>query len=340
MNVYQSLVVLAACCYSSTVNAFHSRTKWVNVFYRKCAELQAQDAFDAFEENKSYRFLPSGPQGGDDDGKKALIAPGGIGAKAFDFFAILERSPPSEMIVKFSKTAPANVQEAVKSTIVNLFGSVPNYALDAAVMTTSTKLANLLYQMHITGYMFKNAEYQMSMTAPLKGMPKLLANSGNLTSFADSSSVDSSAVRGQEVSVQTKEGPSVRVDVEELTNALSKEVLELREALATVRNEREAELRSNLLTYIQALPENEILRLTSGMSDDVVQAIQLMVKTVLEKIGVDGEEPTEKVIQQSMNQLAQLCMWQMVSGYKLRELEALETGISLPKEVDGGESWS
>jgi len=30
-----------------------------------------------------------------------------------------------------------------------------------------------------------------------------------------------------------------------------------------------------------------------------------------------------------IGQLAQLCMWQMVVGYKLRELEALEKGASM-----------
>jgi hypothetical protein len=51
-----------------------------------------------------------------------------------------------------------------------LLGSLPNYALDAVMMTTSTKLANLFYQMQITGYMFKNAEYRMSLTKSLKGL--------------------------------------------------------------------------------------------------------------------------------------------------------------------------
>ena len=37
----------------------------------------------------------------------------------------------------------------------------------------------------------------------------------------------------------------------------------------------------------------------------------------------------EVVIQQSIHALAQLCMWQMVIGYKLREFEALEKGVSL-----------
>jgi hypothetical protein len=89
------------------------------------------------------------------------------------------------MLQKFAETAPRNVQEATKTTIVNILGSLPNYALDTALLTTSSKLANLLYQMQITGYMFKNAEYRMSLTRSLKGYPKLppaaSINTGNKT---------------------------------------------------------------------------------------------------------------------------------------------------------------
>lgn len=53
---------------------------------------------------------------------------------------------------------------------MNFLGSLPNYALDAALVTTSVRLANLLYQMQITGYMLKNAEYVMSLTKSLKGI--------------------------------------------------------------------------------------------------------------------------------------------------------------------------
>lgn len=76
------------------------------------------------------------------------------------------------MLLKFAQSAPRNVQEAAKSTIVTILGSLPNYALDAALITTSSKLANLLYQMQMTGYMFKNAEYRMSLTKSLKGETK------------------------------------------------------------------------------------------------------------------------------------------------------------------------
>ena len=74
------------------------------------------------------------------------------------------------MIQKFVSTAPKNVQAAAKSTVVNILGNLPDYALDAALITTSSKLANLLHQMQMTGYMFKNAEYRMNFIRPLKGV--------------------------------------------------------------------------------------------------------------------------------------------------------------------------
>jgi hypothetical protein len=82
---------------------------------------------------------------------------------------MIESLEPNDMLLKFAKSAPKHVQEAAKSTILNMLGNLPNYALDAALITTNTKLANLLYQMQMTGYMFKNAEYRMSLTKMLKG---------------------------------------------------------------------------------------------------------------------------------------------------------------------------
>jgi hypothetical protein len=128
-----------------------------------------------------------------------------------------------------------------------------------------------------------------------------------------------------EVTVRSPSGQSTTVDVEQLTSALSKEIAELRTELMLVRSDRENELRSNLLTYIQALPEHELVRLTADMSSDVVQAIEMLVDALMDRLAIPSREK-EVVVQQSVGQLAQLCMWQMVVGYKLRELEALEKG--------------
>lgn len=85
------------------------------------------------------------------------------------YYNLVSSLAPNDMLLKFTKSAPSNVQEAAKSTVMNILGSLPNYVLDAALITTSSKLANLLYQMQITGYMFKNAEYRMSLTKSLRG---------------------------------------------------------------------------------------------------------------------------------------------------------------------------
>lgn len=90
-------------------------------------------------------------------------------AAAARYFKIVEALSPNDMLLKFTQTAPRHVQEAAKTAIMNILGSLPNYALDAALITTNTKLANLLYQMQMTGYMFKNAEYRMSLTRGLRG---------------------------------------------------------------------------------------------------------------------------------------------------------------------------
>ena len=135
---------------------------------------------------------------------------------------------------------------------MNILGSLPNYALDASLITTNTKLANLLYQMQITGYMFKNAEYQMSMTKLLKGLPKLpeksVINKGN-TTFQSS---DIISITG-EVVITNSVGEKINLDVNELTDSLGEEVKALRNELANIRDERENELKSNLLTYIQVV---------------------------------------------------------------------------------------
>ena len=174
--------------------------------------------------------------------------------KAIKYFEIVEQLAPNEMLQKFATTAPQHVQAAAKSTILSILGSLPSYALDANVITTSSKLANLLYQMQMTGYMFKNAEYRMSLARSLKGLPRLPApaavNQGNIT-FNPSRQAGEVIGMSGEVQVRTITGDVVTVDVNELTVALSQEVESLRSTLALIRDERESELRANLLTYIQ-----------------------------------------------------------------------------------------
>lgn len=244
------------------------------------------------------------------------------------YFNLIDKLAPNDMIQKFVSSSPKHVQEAAKSTIMSLFGSMPGYALDAALVTTNAKLASLLFQMQITGYMFKNAEYRMSLTKSLKGLPKLPTNL-----MIKQDNVSFVPARGDfktigDVVVLTASGETVKVDVNELMTALGNEVQALRSELMLIKNQRENELRSNLLTYIEALPEKDLMNLTSDMTSDVLDAIKMLVDALMERLGVDNTGP-EVIVQQSYGSLAQLCMWQLVIGYKLREYEALDGGASL-----------
>ena len=108
--------------------------------------------------------------------------------------------------------------------------------------------------------------------------------------------------------------------------------------------------------YIRSLPPQELQQLTGTMSPEVLEAMKGLVSAVLAGIGEedednadDGRESSEgrggsderedqqgndgkkrsgigpnTVTEQSGEALARLCMWQLVVGYNLREMEVRE----------------
>ena len=92
--------------------------------------------------------------------------------------------------------------------------------------------------------------------------------------------------------------------------------------------------------YIRTLPQQELQQLTGTMSPEVLEAMKGLVTAVLAGIGddEDGEDMIgnavaegnvnkigpNTVTEQSGEALAQLCMWQLVVGFNLRELEVRE----------------
>ena len=71
------------------------------------------------------------------------------------YMAVVSRLSPSDLISKFTATAHPRVQNAVRSTILGLIGGLPKMAFDTTTITTGQKLASLMFQLQMTGYMFK-----------------------------------------------------------------------------------------------------------------------------------------------------------------------------------------
>ncbi|KAJ1489309.1 hypothetical protein T484DRAFT_1780430 [Baffinella frigidus] len=75
------------------------------------------------------------------------------------------------------------------------------------------------------------------------------------------------------------------------------------------------------------MENSEMQALTDTISEDVLAAMRQLVDTVVGKLGVseDAGSGVEVVQEISSATLAQLCMWQLVVGYNLREIEARES---------------
>lgn len=330
-----------------------------------------------------------------DDAINATSAPitsaGLSRTKPNPYLNVVSRLTPSDLISRFTSSASPRVQDAVRTTVLGLIGGLPQMAFETKTIATGERLASLMFQLQMTGYMFKNAEYRLSLSQSLggsgvDGMSGMLLPGGvsesdvkafkeggvlkgkikvryggnaeeDASSESDASDGDSTesetgeaeaANKGEqqqrEASSVSSPGLEVEVDAKAYMSELRGEVSRLREELDATKQAKEEEIRKDLLMYIRTLPPQELRELTGTMSPEVLEAMKGLVTAVLAGIGEDedgevglndltggGAEADaankigpETVTEQSGEALAQLCMWQLVVGFNLRELEVRE----------------
>ena len=259
--------------------------------------------------------------------RTAKDAPTAALAKSDDetnpYYKVVAALSPGEIIGRFAATAPPRVQDAVKQTIMGLLGNAGSFALETATVTTSEKLANLMFQLQMTGYMFKNAEYRLSLSRSLQDVPALMPGED------DSSSLP--PVEGQ-VKVNVM-GEEVAIDADAYMAELREEVETLRTELDRVEEARREATQSDLLAYVRSLPEQQMAALTSEITDDVLDGMKKLVYSIMKGMGTSSVE-ANTLLQQSGSAMAQLCMWQLAIGYNLRELEVKN---ALSKQLEAGD---
>ena len=228
--------------------------------------------------------------------------------------------PPVEIIFRFTTTASPRVQDAIKSTILSLIGTLPHMGEEAGeanfksrVVTSAERLASLMFQLQLTGYIFKNAEYKMAISNSIKKQSLLLPSSNN------------SNLNGK-IKGKVTINKVLEVDANSYVSELRSEIKRLREEMMAHEKIKQDQ---DLLSYIRSLPPTEMKQLTN-VSQDVLTAMKGLVNAVMAGIVTDENDVTNKLItpntilEQSGEAIAQLCMWQLVSGYNLRELEIRE----------------
>jgi len=80
-------------------------------------------------------------------------------------FRSISRERPNEAIGRFVREANPEVVAAMTGAVGSLLGSLsnPSMGVETIVQASSEKLGNLCFQLQMTGYMFRNAEYVMAL---------------------------------------------------------------------------------------------------------------------------------------------------------------------------------
>jgi hypothetical protein len=224
------------------------------------------------------------------------------------FYKAISDMEAKKLIGEFVQVAPEEVQFAVKQTVASLLGNMPpEIANERSITTTGKSLGQLMFNMQMTGYMFRNAEYRQS-----------LAQSLDSSLSAADRPVALPPVKG-EIKVKIAEGMEAKVDAQAYMAELRAEVEGLRAELAAAKqaqNPKKSE--TALIQYIQGLDKADQQQLTSEVGPEILEAMSQLVATIMIDLNIErGGELAAPV-----DRLRDLLVWQLVSGYKLRELEA------------------
>ena len=365
---------------------------------------------------------------------------GAVATPAQKLFELATEKPPQLVLREFFMTAPEEVSAAMRDAVVSLLGTLPPMQFDAQISSTADKLAAMMLQLQMTGYMLRNAEYVTTLRRLLnlqehtqddlkEAFDKLdLDGSGYIETaeveelltglyggkappdfevksfitffdankdgrvscaarnsrrairgaqfaaqfaaqfsaqfstprpaqFADApaatrrsfeefvaalgpaaerrpgvlgalaAAADDGAIGPElsgQVTVEMDDGSTVEMDAAEYMAELKQEAQALRAELAKMENvDAGGEPGSSLTAYVSGLPKPQLQALTSGITEDVVGAMQMLVRYIL--TGSDGkqrqlDDTSPLTIEQE--KLQQLCLYQLVLGYRLREAEA------------------
>jgi len=235
-----------------------------------------------------------------------------------------------QLLREFAETAPKPVQFAVTATVASLLGKMPDALMEQEITTTGKALGSLLFNMQMTGYMFRNAEYRRSLMQSMEKALPVNALPQDVKVYEDPQDPGKLPPISGTVKVKLGEGMEAEVDAEAYMAELRGEVEELRSQLAGRTSGGEGD--EALIMYIQAMEQGDREALMQDVSEEILEAMSQLVSKLLIDLNIEGDQevsaPAEK--------LRELLVVQLVSGYKLRELQVLGNMKDSFWGADGG----
>lgn len=327
---------------------------------------------------------------------------GGLSTPAQTLFELATEKAPSNVMREFYQTASSEVRQAMQDTVMSMFGGLPQTEFESQITTTGDRLAALMLQLQMTGYMLRNAEYVFTLRRLLKietksldefyaafdrvdrdrsgfiepnEVVKLLEDvyKGEVPPYEASAflqffdtdvdgrisweefaralgaaedsldgsvgaafaalpaSSDGGNVAGPKVSgtvtVELEGGETIEMDAQKYMDELKAEAQKLRGELGEQQQQSRASelaISNSIAAYVSSLSEPQLKQLTEGITQDVVEAMKKLVDYILQggsnPDGTAVAKDDEVIMEQET--MRQLCLYQLILGYRLREAEA------------------
>uniref|UniRef100_A0A2P2K7Y8 Uncharacterized protein LOC101304060 isoform X2 n=1 Tax=Rhizophora mucronata TaxID=61149 RepID=A0A2P2K7Y8_RHIMU len=138
----------------------------------------------------------------------------------------------------------------MRHTVTNMMGTLPPQFFAVTVTTVAENLAQLMYSVMMTGYMFKNAQYRLELQQSLEQVA--LPDVQNKKDESDYAAGTQKNVSGEVIRWNNISGPE-RIDAKRYIELLEAEIEELNHQVGRTSANRQNEL----LEYLKSLePQN------------------------------------------------------------------------------------
>ncbi|KAJ6829090.1 uncharacterized protein M6B38_359790 [Iris pallida] len=240
-----------------------------------------------------------------------------------------------EFMELFVKKAPQQVVDAMRQTVTNMIGTLPPQFFAVTVTTVAENLAQLMYSVMMTGYMFRNAQYRLELQQSLEQVA--LQDVQDDKDVPDYAPGTQKKVTGEVIRWNKTSGPE-KMDAVKYIEYLEAEIEELNRQMAR----RSANGQNELMEYLKSLEPQNIKELTSTAGEDVVFAMNSFIKRLLAVS--DPVQMKATISETSAPELAKLLYWLMMVGYSIRSIEVrfdMERVLGIPPkpaELPPGES--
>jgi hypothetical protein len=217
-----------------------------------------------------------------------------------------------EFMELFVKRAPQPVVDAMRQTVTNIIGTLPPQFFSITINTVAENLAQLMYSVMMTGYMFRNAQYRLELQESLEQVA--LPDVQDKKDIPDYAPGTQKNVSGEVIRWNNISGLE-RMDAKKYIEILEAEIEELNRQVGR----QSSNAQNELLEYLKSLEPRNLKDLTSSAGEDVVFAMNTFIKRLLAV--ADPSQMKTSVTETSASELAKLLYWLMVVGYSIRNIE-------------------